>query len=905
VAHAERAALLSVHGTAADDVWMTGADDGQGPLVLHYDGRSWERRNTGVRGDLWWVNAVPNGPVFFGGSNALCLRYQDGAFERIETPGLAKYTVFGVWAAAADDVYLVGSISGKNGFLWHYDGTSFTDVPLPDALPEDDHHDTPGLFKVWGTSAEDVWVVGAENVVLRGNAASGFSLVQAGGSDTLFTVTANAGEVAIVGGSSAGVIYETGGDALSNVTPASTPLLQGVSIGDDGTAWAVGYGGCVYRGRAGKFEAVDTGLDFGAAQSLHSVWVDPSGGVWAAGGDVLTPALDQGLAWHFGSSVPQITVDPPPTPPAVCPDAAVDPAPGGSMARRFMEQLIGAIRRDTPRPTVHARNLFHTSVAMWDAWAAYDDTAVGYVVREHDAADDIDAARDEAVAYAAYRVLSHRYGSATGGAISQACFDAFMAKLGYDPNAVDADGDTPRAVGNRIGAAVIAGFADDGANEANNYADPDGFEPDSPNLVVDDPGTNGAVPPLEWQRLIVVSPETQNGIRTASGPQTYVGAQWGNVTPFALERPTDGGTYLDGSAAPAALDPALVDAAVELIRRSSELDTNDDTPIDISPGALGNNSLGTNDGSGWSENPVTHEPYTAELVPRSDFGRVVAEFWADGPNSETPPGHWNVLADAVADSPGFERRLSGRGDSLDPLSWDVHVYLALNGALHDAAIGAWELKRQCVTARPITLIRYMAERGQRSDASAGSYDPDGLPLIPGLIELITAESSAPGERHEKLARYVGEVAVRAWRGEPGDRKAELGGVGWVRGVEWIPYQRRTFVTPAFPGYISGHSAFSRAAATVLASLTGSDAFPGGLFKYHFEPGSLAFELGPSVPIDLEWATYFDAADQAGQSRLWGGIHVTPDDLDGRRAGAKIGAQALARATRFFDGSAGQ
>jgi len=408
---------------------------------------------------------------------------------------------------------------------------------------------------------------------------------------------------------------------------------------------------------------------------------------------------------------------------------------------------------------------------------------------------------------------------------------------------------------------------------------------------------------LEWQRLVIVSPETQNGIHTASGPQTYVGAQWGHVTPFALERPEAGGTYLDGAGAPVALDAALVEAAVELIRRSAALDTNDDTAVDISPAALGNNSLGTNDGSGWSQNPVTHEPYTPELVRRSDFGRVLAEFWADGPNSETPPGHWNVLANTVADSAGFTRRLSGRGDSLDALSWDVHVYLALNGALHDAAIAAWELKRQFVTARPITLIRYMAERGQRSDTSAGSYDPDGLPLVPGLIELITPASSAPGERHEALKRYVGEVAIRAWRGEPGDRKKQMGGVGWVRALDWAPYQRRTFVTPAFPGFISGHSTFSRAAATVLASLTGSDAFPGGLLKYHFEPGSLAFEVGPSVPVDLEWATYFDAADQAGQSRLWGGIHVTPDDLDGRRAGARIGAQALARAERFFDGSA--
>jgi len=278
---------------------------------------------------------------------------------------------------------------------------------------------------------------------------------------------------------------------------------------------------------------------------------------------------------------------------------------------------------------------------------------------------------------------------------------------------------------------------------------------------------------------------------------------------------------------------------------------------------------------------------------------VLAEFWADGPNSETPPGHWNVIANHVADDPRFERRLFGSGPVVDALSWDVHTYLALNGALHDAAIAAWELKRKYVTARPITLIRYMAEHGQRSEPNAVAYDPRGLPLIDGLSELITAESSAPGQRHEHLARYVGEVAVRSWRGEPGNRIADVGGVGWIRGVDWIPYQRRTFVTPAFPGYVSGHSTFSRAAATVLSGITGSEYFPGGLGSYTFEPGYLFFERGPTENVSLEWATYFDAADQAGQSRVWGGIHVRFDDFDGRRIGALVGDRALEKARDLF------
>jgi hypothetical protein len=309
VARAPSAALLSVHGSAEDDVWMVGADDGTGPLVLHFDGRSWERRETGARGDLWWVNVVPGGPVFFGGSQALLLRFEDGAFESLPSPAQGSETVFGVWAAAPDDVYAVGSTDGRAGFVWHFDGERASEVPLGDALPVDTNGETPGLFKAWGTSPRRVWLVGAKGVVLRGNAADGFERVATLGDGTLFTVHAHDESVAMVGGASSGVIYELEGDELVERTPERTPLLQGVCVGDDGVVWTVGFGGSVYRGRGGTYEPIDTGLDFTAAESLHAVWVDPGGGVWAAGGDVLTMELDQGLGLHHGAPVPRLLVE--------------------------------------------------------------------------------------------------------------------------------------------------------------------------------------------------------------------------------------------------------------------------------------------------------------------------------------------------------------------------------------------------------------------------------------------------------------------------------------------------------------------------------------------------------------------------------------------------------------------
>ena len=143
------------------------------------------------------------------------------------------------------------------------------------------------------------------------------------------------------------------------------------------------------------------------------------------------------------------------------------------------------------------------------------------------------------------------------------------------------------------------------------------------------------------------------------------------------------------------------------------------------------------------------------------------------------------------------------------------------------------------------MIRYMGGLGQSSDPDGPSYDPDGLPLVDDLIEVVTAESSAPGERHEELADHVGEIAVRTWRGFPADPETETSGVGWILAVDWVPYQRSTFVTPAFPGYVSGHSTFSRAAAEVMTAFTGDPYFPGGLSEYTLPRSELLHEEGPT------------------------------------------------------------
>ena len=110
--------------------------------------------------------------------------------------------------------------------------------------------------------------------------------------------------------------------------------------------------------------------------------------------------------------------------------------------------------------------------------------------------------------------------------------------------------------------------------------------------------------------------------------------------------------------------------------------------------------------------------------------------------------------------------------------------------------------------------------------------------------------------------------------------------------------RYGFAAP-FAAYVSGHSAFSRASAEVLAAFSGSEYFPGGLGEWTIPADSFEFEAGPQSDILLQWATYADASDQAGISRLYGGIHVRADDLGGRVMGAQIGSAAWAEVQRYF------
>jgi hypothetical protein len=348
----------------------------------------------------------------------------------------------------------------------------------------------------------------------------------------------------------------------------------------------------------------------------------------------------------------------------------------------------------------------------------------------------------------------------------------------------------------------------------------------------------------------------------------------------------------------------------------SHLDTADNVMWDISPGAIGGLSIddypetwadystfydfydGGDISPGHAINPITNQPYAPQLVRRGDYARILAEFWADGIDSETPPGHWFEIYNTVSQHPLFEWKWKGEGAPLSQIEYDVKAYLLLGGTMHDAAIGAWAVKGYYDYVRPVSAIRYMADKGQSSNPLLPNYHPAGLPLVPGFVELVMLGDTLVGINDQHLHK----IKLYTWRGHDfvDDPEEDMAGVGWILAENWWPYQRPTFVTPPFPGYVSGHSTFSRAAAKVMDFMTGSPFFPGGMSNFLAEQNDyLEFEIGPSETVILQWGTYYDASDQCSLSRIWGGIHPPIDDIPGRKIGQQIGINTSQMSDSLF------
>ena len=611
-----------------------------------------------------------------------------------------------------------------------------------------------------------------------------------------------------------------------------------------------------------------------------------------------------------------------------------------SIARAWNEEVLHAIRNDFARPTVHARNLFHTSIAMYDIWAVFDENAdtffLGKSLGEFNCAFDgfyndilVEENRKKAISYAIYRIVQHRFSNSPGVDDIYNSINSFMDELGYNKydESTDYHSGDAAALGNYVAQQIIEFGLQDNSNEQNDYANLV-YEPLNEPLNTDEEGNPNLTEPNHWQPLTMEEFIDQSGNYHPGGSPEFLSPEWGKVIPFSLKEEDlsihstpdyDYWVYHDPTS------PSYIQEGIGLEDPfkwgftlvsiwGSHLDPNDDVMIDISPASIGNISSfpetfeeykdfynffdGGDSSVGREINPSTGLAYEEQMVPRGDYARVLAEFWADGPDSETPPGHWFTILNYVNDHPQLIKKFKGEGEILNNLQWDIKSYFILSGAMHDAAIAAWGIKGYYDYIRPMSAIRYMCDQGQSSDTNLSNYNPHGIPLVDGFIEVIQEGDSLEGDGQEN----IGKIKLFTWKGHEHIISADydIAGVGWILAEKWFPYQRPSFVNPPFAGYVSGHSTFSRAAAEVLKLLTNDEFFPGGMGTFEvYTNDFLKFEVGPSMDFQLQWATYRDASDQTSLSRIWGGIHPPIDDIPGRIIGEKIGKAAFSFGEKYF------
>jgi hypothetical protein len=472
--------------------------------------------------------------------------------------------------------------------------------------------------------------------------------------------------------------------------------------------------------------------------------------------------------------------------------------PSRSAAYEWLDVALEATAREhdrnVPRPTIGSRMLALVVTAMYDAWAAYDEKAVGTVLGgklRRPRAERTWANKEKAVGYAVYRTLLYLFPEDEKWIAEQ------VRKHGLDPQDASTDVSTPQGVGNTAAAALLDFRRADGANQFGNevgcdgkpYSDYTYYRPINPKNRILDPDC--------WQPIEF---EDGKGGKVTPG---FLTPHWYRVKPFALKRSDQ------------FRPPPPPKVGSEQMRK--EVDE-----------VLA---------------------FNANLTPEQ---KAVVEFMRDGPRSTGQSGHWLRFAQDVS-------RRDGNG-----IDQDVKLFFVVGNVVFDAFIACWDAKRHYDSSRPWTLVRH----------------------------------------------YYAGKKVTGWAG-PGK------GVVTLPAEDWHPYSPMTFITPPFPGYPSGHSTASGAAAKMLELFTGSDRFgetekrTAGLLT---EPGFKceAMQMRHGRPpadgsmtcnVALKLPTFSATAEMAGISRVMGGYHIQADNVAGLELGRKVARYDWPKMQAYFDGTA--
>ena len=461
--------------------------------------------------------------------------------------------------------------------------------------------------------------------------------------------------------------------------------------------------------------------------------------------------------------------------------AKPDPSFKPTAAYRWLEVSLEATAREVDRvgarPTIISRTLAVALTAMYDAWAAYDDKAVGTrfgAALRRPKSERTQKNKEIAIAYATYRALVDVYPE------DKAWLEGQMRAAGFDPNDATMDLAKPQGVGNAAAKAVCDYRHHDGSNQLGDevgsngkpYSDYTFYSPMNPPKKVNDVD--------RWQPL---------PFSDGKGGYFYPGfltPHWYRVKPFALDR----SDQFRPPPPPKAGSEQLQKEVDEVMK------------------------------------------YNAGLTAQE---KAIVEFMRDGPRSTGQSGHWLRFAQDVS-----------RRDK-HTLDQDVKLFFSVANVAMDAFIAAWEAKRFYDSSRPWTLVRH----------------------------------------------YYNGKEISGWAG-PGK------GVVTLKADEWHPYSPATFVTPPFPGYVSGHSTVSAACAKTLELFTGSDHFG---FVERRKPGVLTEPDVETAEVELPLPTFTATAEMAGISRVMGGYHIQADNIEGLKLGRRVTEFSWPRIRAYFEGTA--
>ena len=497
-------------------------------------------------------------------------------------------------------------------------------------------------------------------------------------------------------------------------------------------------------------------------------------------------------------------------------------------------------------PTIASRAYAMMHTAMYDAWSSYDDTALRVsfdLEGDNIAGSGGDAEKAKAMSFAAITVLRDLFPD-----MEELYVSVMQDRLGY---ALEDDGSQAAQIGIDAAEDLLALRGDDGSNQANGYADTTGYTPFNP-----DPTEINDI--TRWTpENVPIDPED-----ASPAEQNFLTAQWLEVEGFGLAENADGSTDFSQTL-PDAPQPFFTDAfenatlnfADKTITLGSDATIGGVAYLAGDVIAVSQDLIGEVINQGFIDQAQQIVDISADLT---DEQKIIAEFWEDGGGTAFPPGTFMSFAQFVS---------ARDNNSLDQ---DAQMFLAMGNAVMDAGIATWQAKVEYDYARPVRAIRDLGELG-----------------------------------------LLGEMGVDENTGETGYVITAFGGFnedGTGRGTQtilaenFITFQRPgADPSPPFAEYTSGHSAFSAAGAEVLRQFTGSDDFGG---EVTFAPDSIQFENGvPEDEVTLEWATFTEAADEAGLSRLYGGIHFTEGDVNGRTLGTEVGASAFDLAMSFVNGTA--